>query len=42
VAGVGDLPTEDMLATMRATIRAATIGVATIGVGAGWDRHDQP
>jgi predicted dehydrogenase/threonine dehydrogenase-like Zn-dependent dehydrogenase len=42
VAGVGDLPTEDMLATMRATIRAAPIGVATIGVGAGWDRHDQP
>jgi predicted dehydrogenase/threonine dehydrogenase-like Zn-dependent dehydrogenase len=37
VTGAGDLPTEDMLATMRVTIGAATTGAAT-----GWGRYARP
>lgn len=37
VTGAAELPTEDMLATMRTTIHAAT----SCG-GAGWGRYDQP
>jgi hypothetical protein len=37
VMGAAELPTEDMLATMRATIHAASARADL-----GWNRHERP